>query len=1540
MKTKLLTLFFWLTYSVMMSAQTFEIDGLKYEVTSSDNHEVAVKGGEAKAELIIPDKVNYEGIEYTVTCIGSWAFYGHSNLSSVTLPKGLKVIDGMAFSDCTSLSTITLPEGLTSIEAAAFEGCKALSSVNLPDNLTNIGTAAFRYCMSLPSITLPKNLTSIEEQTFEFCISLTSISLPSNVTSIGRQAFSECASISTITLPEKLTSIGVSAFNGCTSLTSITLPNNLTNIGSYAFGYCTSLKSINVSSNNSTFSSIDGVLFSKDGTSLICFPGGKQAISYIVPNNVTNINDYAFENYSVLSSVTISEGVMNISNTAFCKCASLESINVSSDNSYFSSIDGVLFSKDGTSLIHFPEGKQATSYIVPDNVTNINDYAFNYNSSLSFIAIPEGVTNIGNWAFANCSSLSSITLPESLTNIGSGAFETCNSLSSIFINAVTPPTASSLRLNGESIPIYVPDESVEAYKAADGWKEHDIQAQSSANNFEVDGIWYEVTSSTTHEVTVTGGDDKAQIIIPDKVNHVGIAYTVTGIGQAAFKECSSLASITLPKGVTNVTYNAFEGCSALKSFNVASDNPTFSTIDGILFSKDGTSLIYFPEGRQATSYIVPDHVTNIGPHAFYNNPTLSSITIQEGVTSIGQSAFWKCSSLSSITLPASLTEIGAMAVNQCTVLSSIFINALTPPTVTGYLLGLGGTKNTTLYVPKESVEAYSTAKGWKDFTVLEQPSVKEFEIDGIKYKVTSSDTHEVAVTGGDDKTQIVIPDKVNYAGIDYTVTSIEEAAFWECTLLSSITLPKGVTNIGSHAFYQCTSLSSITLPKGVTNIGSYAFYQCTSLSSIIIPEGVTSIGEYTFQGCTSLTSITLPKGMTSIGNVAFQYCTALSSITLPEELTSIGNYAFVNTALTSITLPNKVTNIGAGAFLNLKLESINVNSDNPTFSSIDGILFSKDETTLIYFPGGKQATSYIVPGHVTNIDSWAFSYNSTLTSITIPEGVTNIKNNAFAESTLLSTITLPESLTSIGNLAFQGCTSLTSINLPKGLTDIGNHIFTKTSLSSIFINAAIPPTIQFADLGLEDNIISIYVPEESVESYKAAEGWNAHNILSQSFETEGIKYKITSSTTHEVAVTRGDDKAQIVIPNKVNYEGIAYTVTGIGQDAFEGCNSLSSITLPETLTSIGSNAFSGCNALSSIFINAVTPPTAADSELGLGGNKSISLYVPDESVDAYSTAHGWNEFTVLSRSAKQFEIDGIKYKITSSDTHEVAVTGGDDKTQIVIPNKVNYAGIEYTVTSIEYWAFSNCRLLSSISLPQGLRSIGNYAFSYSPYLSSIYLPATVTEIGTGVFNGCSSLESINVASSNQNYLSIDGVLFTKDKKSLICFPERKYAQSYIVPDEVTHINDGAFSDCTSLSAITLPEGLTNIGTNAFKNCAALSSIVSNAVTPPTIKDNSTFTGVDKNIPVYVPNGTVTAYKRATGWKEFTNYQSQATSVRQTELPNGLKMSNGKLDNADGLSIEIFDANGRLVYTGSDTTVSLPSGVYIVRHASSCFKIRF
>lgn len=457
-------------------------------------------------------------------------------------------------------------------------------------------------------------------------------------------------------------------------------------------------------------------------------------------------------------------------------------------------------------------------------------------------------------------------------------------------------------------------------------------------------------------------------------------------------------------------------------------------------------------------------------------------------------------------------------------------------------------------------------------------------------------------------------------------------------------------------------------------------------------------------------------------------------------------------------------------------------------------------------------------------------------------------------------------------------------------------------------------------------------------------------VHAQVFESDGLRFEITSFENHEVSVSSGSGKEQIIIPSKVEYNGEQFTVTGIKDYAFS--RSLSSISLPESLTSIGSNAFYGCYSL-----------TLVD---------------------------------VSSENANFSSLDGVLF--TKDRSILILYPAGKKSTLYTIPKEV---------TAIADNAFYSCSSLSSVILPEGLTSIGDNAFEGCFSLSSISLPKSLESIGN-VFGGCYALMSIDVASDNPFFSSYDGILFTKDQSSLIRYPAGKQTSSYSVPESVTIIYDGAFNSCSSLTSIVLPDGLTTIGIgafsacvllssiilpdgltdinhfmfrdckslvsvilpcnlkiigdhvfsgcynlssitfpeglitigyNAFYNCSSLSSIYSNSVTPPAINDEYTFGGgVDKDIPVYVPQESLEAYKTAFGWSDFTNFQGMTTSVDQPERQGGLIISDGKLHNAEELFLEINDMNGRQVYRGTDTTVSLPSGVYVVRSKSSAFKI--
>ena len=349
-------------------------------------------------------------------------YYIPSSLRTVTLTSG-SLIPNYAFNQCQDLTSITIADGTTSIGACAFRSCNGMTSIAIPDGVTSIGPCAFLDCNSLISATIPNSVTYLGVSVFGGCISLTDVTLPDGIASIPNGAFNNCLSLTSIPIPNSVTNIGDNAFFDCRILTSITIPSSVNSIGSDVFTRCFSLTEINVENDNANFSSEDGVLFNKDKTILICCPAGRTG-AYTIPIYVTNIGKQAFDGCN-LTSVTISENVKTIGNSAFNWCRNLTSITIP---------EGVTSIGDGA----FYLCENLTSITIPEGVTSIGDWAFYMCENLTSITIPTSVTSIGCDTFWECSSLASVTIPNSVTSIGADAFYDCTRLTSVTIpNSVT-----------------------------------------------------------------------------------------------------------------------------------------------------------------------------------------------------------------------------------------------------------------------------------------------------------------------------------------------------------------------------------------------------------------------------------------------------------------------------------------------------------------------------------------------------------------------------------------------------------------------------------------------------------------------------------------------------------------------------------------------------------------------------------------------------------------------------------------------------------------------------------------------------------------------------------------------------------------------------------------------------------------------------------------------------------------------------------------------------------------------------------------------
>lgn len=1015
-----------------------------------------------------------------------------SGLSVWGIVKNLNSEPG---ADLPSVGTAETP----SASAAVFfgeEGC--LEYAEYESHVEITGVLDSTCDIKIPSKINGKDVTAIADNAFYYCY-IESIELPKTLRVIGDRAFLGVSGLEKIELPNKLERIGKNSFFSCVDLKRISIPSTLKEIGETAFYDCKSLESFSVDNSNDFYSASDGILYSKDGETLITYPLAKKNTEFTVPSDVKAIERYAFSGSEKLEKVTISASVRTLGEGCFDSCHSLSEVIL---NNGLVSIEKRAFAECAV-----------TSIVIPDSVEKIGIAAFYNSPLLENVVVGKGAKSVSHSAF-----------------MGSAWFENQEGF-------ITVGDGVLIGYNGTERDLIIPE----------GTKVIECLGHNN-------------------EVTTLNLDS-------NRVDSVKIPDSATKICADIFTYCTPPASLYIPAGVKEIEDGALAYFTGLEEIIIDEDNENFITDEnGVIFNKDKTKLVLYPKKNTANSYDIPAGVTEIAAAAFSYCCNLTEVTVPEGVTIIGENAFNDCSELKTVTLPSSLQTLGDKAFASCSYLEEIElpVNLKTIGKETFYFCRELSSITLSSNVESIGEEAFSHCKNLKIINV--DPANENFQsIEGVLYNKNA--TRLVCYPFGRKDTSFTIPD---------TVITIGVSAFAGNEEIASVVLPKSVKTICEDAFSGCNNLSSVNLSE-IARMDSCAFYGCESLKSITLPQRLTVFRKNVFDGCILLENINIPSSLTYIDERAFEGCEKLKIGTLPARVRFIGELAFSRTATEFANIPAKATT-GLVPFYNCtKLQSITVDSENEEYMSADGIIYNKDMTVLVFYPAGKTDKRFVVPDTVKEIYSYAFSFNAFVEEVVLPDSVEIISNDTFEYCYSLKAINLHSGIKEMGERAFFNCTSLADISVPDGIELIAYDLFGGCkALKTVRIPASVKVMNNaFSDCSSLESIIV----EDGNSMYKSKGG-----VV---FSVDGKKLLFYPS---------GKKDESYSIPNGVEI---------VGKGAFSSVDALKTLHLPFTLRTVEDYWILLCDNLESIKADAFSRYFASVD--GVLYNKEITkmLFYPE-----------------------------------------------------------------------------------------------------------------------------------------------------------------------------------------------------------------------------------------------------------------------------------------------------------------------------------------
>ena len=1368
-----------------------------------------------------------EALSFTRTKVNGRDAYAVSKgtrialVTEVTIPatyRGLPVafITGNGFADCTNLTVINLPETIEQISIISpFAGCTSLEAINVYDVdgvadpafasedgvLLSVGANSNKLALvpmaKTGTFRIPAGVTEIPEASFANS-SISKVIITPEVTVIGREAFKDATKLNSVIFEvatdgsSKNLTIGTRAFMNCTSLSKITLPARLTDIklqryaldgttvdvasAENAFAGCTALTAINVASNNQNYKSIDNVLFSKDGRTLLLAPVTLSG-TYVVPATTRNIAAGAFVGCDYLTEVVVSSNVVVIGDCAFYDLERLETVTFK-----------------GTSFEALGVGK----------------YAFRNCDDLENVVLETGsrVATLGEGAFMACTSLEEFTVPATMTKVGASVFADCTSLETI--------------------------------------------------SFAEDGKELE-------------------------------------FGANAFQNCISLTVVNLPANVSKIP-GVFAGCTSLTEVNIDPASTFFTSVEGVVYDINKTEIIFFPTGKTG-EYTTPDTLTTINNGVFQNVTKLDKMTISNTVTYIGENAFngvdipvvefvgeatgslvigdsaFSGATLGDITLPAHTVSIGNNAFYEAT-LGTFSINEGVGSI--GDYAFYGASATLTVPASVKTIGVYSFSSSYVTVTLTVENSQLE----------TIGDS---AFRSNKKLTSLTIP---------ASVKSIGNYAFYSAYNISSVTFDgtSQLETIGAYAFAQ-TEFSSITIPASVKSIGAYAFYY-SELSSVVFEDGENDLvlghtyvdvhyneamgttyydvyRGYVFADCYSLESVELPYRLTTLEQSTFEFAGYYAdelTVTISDEgesrLTTIGDRCFYAAPLTTFTVPKSVSNlppvtdpvsgetynrlgIGTLAFRGTDLTSITFedggtlpltigenafeyvdtlesitlparlstyttytgdvldplangamvfkycdgltsvlveDADNAYYQSLNGVLATADGKEIVFCPVSLTG-SFTVPATVTKIHAYAFQ-DSQLTEIIFEQGAEDmyIDECAFIRANGLTSLVLSDNVVSLGDKVFYECSNLQSLTLGKGLLDFDFYmIYGCNKLAEINVGADGQGTYFSSANGILYN-----ADKSALVSYPRAKT-----------DTE-VVVDANVKVIYEGAFANNTKLQKVVLP-----EGLIE----IQKQAFYQCSGLQVVNIPSTVQLVAKEAFRYCSALNSLTFDQGSDDFLILEDYAFANTAALkAVALPARLYNLGNNAFyssGLNTVTFGEGSAL-VAIGG--YAFAETGVYELAIPAG--------------------VVTIGEYAFYRCASLLEITFEEGLVSIGDHALAGCDELRSVSFPASLKTLGNSVFYyrysssskyTCAKLESVTFAPGTQIEVIPAGTFAYTGIKTITIPASVRVIEGSESGDYASESKPSAFSDATSLESVYFENGsrCVEIGNAAFDGCEAL-----------------------------------------------------------------------------------------------------------------------